>query len=80
MRFRDQLRDWLHDLWADFWGVSPRRLAAALALVAWAFAEAALRFAWGMRWISGETYGALWPFVAVGGFAVLFFVGRAFDK
>ncbi len=60
MRFRDQLRDWVSDLWADFWGVSPARVAVMLAVIVWALAECAIRVGPTFGWISWNTYKLLW--------------------
>jgi len=40
--FRDPLRDWVSDLWANFWDVSPARVAAMLAVIVFALTEGAV--------------------------------------
>jgi len=70
MRFRDQLRDWVFDLWADFWGVSPSRVLVMLAVIVCALAECAIRVGPVFGWISGNTYELLWMPCIVAGFAL----------
>jgi len=77
MRFRDQLRDWVSDLWADFWGVSPARVAVILAVILYALAEGAIRVGPVFGWISGDTYRAIWIPRLVVGVALLFWLKRA---
>jgi len=80
MRFRDQLCDWMSDLWADFWGVSPARVLVMLAVIVWAFAECAVRVGPLFGWISNDTYRAIWIPRFVVWLALLFWLERASER
>ena len=80
MSFKQQLRDWFHDCWQNFWKVSPSQVGTILVVLVWAFLTGLWRSGYRFGGIGSPDYGLVWPLRIALGAGVLWLLRRSFNR